>query len=214
MSAVPVKPQYGPTLGRLLSPRWHAASPLARAAVIGGGVLIVAVLAAATLALVNPTYSHGGRVPFHFDYRGLYRTAPGPGELVKVQRLRANGRVRDSFAVGPLRLPPYGGELSAEMPLYATGLIDQLRRSYGRFALRGEGKGTVNSVPAYDLYFSTHREGQTMYGRTVLLLPQRRGAREGVQITMLTVPSSSTRSALEVASVGVLAEALKSLTIG
>jgi hypothetical protein len=214
MAAVPVKPQYGPTLGRLLSPRWRAASALARAVVIAGGVVLVVVLAAAALALLNPTYTRGGRVPFHFDYRDLYRAAPGPGEFVKVQRLRANGRVRDSFAVGPLRLPAYTGELSAELPLYTTGLIERLSRAYQSFALRGEGKSTVNGVPAYNVYFSARREGQTMYGREVLLLPERRGAREGIQITLLTVPSSSTRSPLEVASVGVLAEALKSLTLG
>ena len=33
MAAVPIKPEYGPTLGRLLSPRWRAASPLARGVV-------------------------------------------------------------------------------------------------------------------------------------------------------------------------------------
>ena len=33
-----MKPEYGPTLGRLLSPRWRAASPLARGAVIAAGV--------------------------------------------------------------------------------------------------------------------------------------------------------------------------------
>lgn len=214
MAAVPVKPQYGPTLGRLLSPRWHAASPLARGVLVAGGVAVVVVLAAAALALVNPTYSRGGRVAFHFDYRDLYKTAPRAGELVKVQRLRANGRVRDSFAVAPLRLPPYSGELSAELPLYTAGLIEQLSRGYQRFALRGEGKSTVNSVPAYNVYFSARSEGQTMYGREVLLLPEGRGVREGIQVTMLTVPSSSTRSPLEVASVGVLAEALKSLSLG
>ena len=30
MAAVPVKPEYGPTLGRLLSPRWRAAGTRAR----------------------------------------------------------------------------------------------------------------------------------------------------------------------------------------
>jgi len=214
MAAVPVKPEYGPTLGRLLSPRWRAASPLARAVLVAGGVVLVVVLAAAALALLNPTYSRGGRVPFRFDYRGLYRTAPAPGQFVEVQRLRADGRVRDSFAVGPLRLPPYTGELSAELPLYSTGLIEQMSHSYQRFALRGEGKGTVNGVPSYNVYFSARREGQTMYGREVLLLPERRGAREGIAVTMLTVPSSSARSPLEVASTGVLGEALKSLTLG
>ena len=35
MGAVPIKPEYGPTLGRLLSPRWRAASRLVRGLVRG-----------------------------------------------------------------------------------------------------------------------------------------------------------------------------------
>jgi hypothetical protein len=213
MAAVPVKPQYGPTLGRLLSPRWRAASPLARATLIVAGVVLVAVLTGAALTLLNPTYSRGGAVPFHFGYRDLYRTQPGRGEFVRVQRLRSDGRLRDSFAVGPLRLPRYSGELSAELPLYTAVQIGELSRSYQRFELRGEGKGTVNSVPAYSIYFSARVQRQTMYGRQVLLLPEGRGARNGLSVTMLTIPSPSVRSPLEVASIGVLAEALKSLTL-
>ena len=30
MAAVPIKPEYGPTLGRLLAPRWHAAAARSR----------------------------------------------------------------------------------------------------------------------------------------------------------------------------------------
>jgi hypothetical protein len=214
MAAVPVKPEYGPTLGRLLAPRWRAASRSARVALIVGGTLLAAVLVAAALALVNPTYGRGGRVPFHFSYRDLYRTTPGPGQFVAVQRLRADGRLRDSLAVGPLRLPAYSGEPSAELPVYTAGLIGGLRRRYQHFALRAEGKSTVNSVPAYNVYFSAREDGEAVYGRQVLLLPERRGARDGLSITLLTVPSSSTRSPLEVASIGVLAEALKSFTLG
>ncbi len=100
---------------------------------------------------------------------------------MRVQRLRADGRLKESFAVGPLRLPPYSGELSAALPVYSVGLIRALERSYTRFALRGEGKSTVNGVPAYNIYFSARVDGQTMYGRRVLLLPQRAGARDGLR---------------------------------
>ena len=44
MAAVPMKPEYGPTLGRLLAPRWQRASRLTRAAVvIAAGVALLAV---------------------------------------------------------------------------------------------------------------------------------------------------------------------------
>src|SRR5271169_5423182 len=109
MAAVRMKPQYGPTLGQLLSPRWHAASALARRATIAAGVGLLALLIAATLTLVNPTFSRGGPVPFSFSYRGLYRVTPSPGSYVEVQRRSSSGALEDSFAVRPLRLPAYTG---------------------------------------------------------------------------------------------------------
>src|SRR5271156_1311170 len=117
MVAIPMKPQYGPTLGRLLSPRWRAASPLVRWAVIASGVALLGLAIAAALTLENAKFSHGRRVPFSFSYRGLYRTTPDPGGFVKVQRLDSEGRLEDSFAVGPLLLARYTGELSGELPL-------------------------------------------------------------------------------------------------
>src|SRR5580700_9155927 len=123
MAAVPMKPQYGPTLGVLLSPRWRAASPLARRAVILAGVGLLTLALLAVLTLENATFSHGGRVPFHFSYRGLYRVAADPGGYVKVERRRPDGRLEDSYAVDPLLLPPYSGEQSGELPLYAAGYI-------------------------------------------------------------------------------------------
>src|SRR5271155_4477648 len=114
-----MKPQYGPTLGQLLAPRWHGASPLVRRLVIAAGVAVLALVIGAGLTLENAQFSHGGRVPCGFSYRGLYRVAPDPGGYVKVQRRRADGRLEDSFAVDPLRLPAYSGELSGELPIYA-----------------------------------------------------------------------------------------------
>src|SRR5271167_2269551 len=107
MGAVRMKPQYGPTLGVLLSPRWRAASPLTRGLVIAACVGLLALLIGAGLTLENATYSHGGRVPFSFTYRSLYRVKPDPGGFVKMQRHRSDGALEDSLAVGPLRLPPY-----------------------------------------------------------------------------------------------------------
>ncbi len=107
MLAVPIKPEYGPTLGQMLSPRWHAASAPRRALVTLIVLVVLAGLAAVVLSLLNATISHGGRVPFSFSYRGLYRVAPDPGGYAKVQLRNSAGVLEDSFAVEPLRLPPY-----------------------------------------------------------------------------------------------------------
>jgi hypothetical protein len=216
MPAVPIKPEYGPTLGRLLSPRWRAAPPLARGAVIASAVGLLVLIVAAVLTLENATFSAGGKVPFSFSYRSLYRVAPDPGGYVKVQRRGPDGRLKDSFAVEPLRLPTYSGELSGELPLYAAGYIRRIGRQYADFVLRGEGKTRVNTVPAYNVLYTAVVQGQMVYGRDVLLLPDRPGARDGVDIVMLTSPTASSQvtSPLQVASAGALSRPVKTFTLG
>lgn len=212
---VPMRPEYGPTLGRVLAPRWHAASLLARAVVIAVGVALVAATVALVLTLLNASFSRGGRVPFSFSYRDLYRVQADPGGYVKVQSRDADGALKYSFAVEPLLLPAYSGGLSGELPVYAAGYIDGLRRRYPDFVLRGEGKTRVNAVPAYQVFYTAGVEGREMFGRDVLLLPARAGAREGVDIVMLTSPTATAQvaSPSEVASKGVLLRPLKTFTL-
>jgi hypothetical protein len=82
--------------------------------------------------------------------------------------------------------------------------------------LRGEGKTRVNAVPAYNVEYTTRVAGRTMFGRDVLLVAQRPGEREGVNIVMLTSPTANAQvtSPLEVASEGVLLKPLKTFTLG
>ncbi len=213
MASIPLKPEYGPTLGELLAPAWHSASRLVQALVVAGGVGLLALAAGAALTLENSHYSHGGAAPFSFSYRGLYRAAPAAGEYVQV-RNPARGPLRNSFAVGPLRLPPYSTSLSAELPLYATSYILGLRHRYGGFVLRGEGKTRVNTVPAYTIAYTARVAGRTVYGRDILLLPERRGARAGVHIVMLSSPTSQVTSPLLVGTAGVLERPLETFTLG
>ncbi len=215
MPAIPLKPEYGPTLGRLLAPRWHAASRRVQALVVAACTVTLALLIGAGLTLENAHYSRGGPVPFSFSYRGLYRTAPAPGEYVQVRR-PAHGPLKDSFAVGPLELPSYTVGLSAELPLYASSYIAGLRRRYTGFALRGEGKTRVNTVPAYDIAYTAVIAGRTVYGRDILLLPERAGARTGVHIVMLSAPTADSQvtSPLLVGTAGVLERPLETFTFG
>lgn len=215
MASIPLKPEYGPTLGELLAPRWHAASGFVRAIVVAIGVGLSALAVGGALTLENAHYSHGGAAPFSFSYRGLYRTAPAAGEYVQV-RSPARGALRSSFAVGPLRLPPYTGSLSAELPLYASSYIAGLRHRYAGFVLRGEGKTRVNTVPAYTVAYTARIAGRSVYGRDVLLLPERPGARAGVHIVMLSSPraNSQVTSPLLVGTAGVLERPLETFTFG
>jgi hypothetical protein len=212
MATIPLKPQYGPTLGTLLAPRWHAAPRAVRILARAAGVGIVVLAVAVALTLWPATYSHGGPAPFHFSYRGLYRTTPEAGQYVRIDR-RGDGRLEDSFAVSPLHLPPYSGGLSGELPVYASGYIDRLRAKFNGFVLRGEGKTRVNTVPAYNIFYTARIEGREMYGRDVLLLPEHQGVRDGVALEMLTLPSAGVTSPLEVATAGVLERPVETFTI-
>jgi hypothetical protein len=216
IASVPIKPEYGPTLGGLLSPRWRASSPRVRRTVTAALAALLALALAAALSLLNAKYSHSGKVPFSFSYRSLYRVTPDQGGYVKIQRHGSDGRLKDSFAVEPLALPPYSGGLSGELPLYAAGYIRGLRARHVDFVLRAEGKTRVNTVPAYQVLYTSLVDGQTMWGRDVLLLPDRPGARDGVDIVMLTSPTASSQvtSPLEVAGAGVLLKPLKTFTLG
>ncbi len=215
MASIPLKPEYGPTLGRLLAPRWHAASRTVHALVIAACIAALAIVVGTGLTLENAHYSHGGPIPFSFSYRSLYRTVPAPGEYVQVRR-PAHGPLQDSYAVGPLRLPSYAGGLSGELPVYAASYIDGLRRRYTGFVLRGEGKTRVNTVPAYDIVYTAEIAGRAVYGRDILLLPGQPGARAGVRIVMLTSPraNSQVTSPLLVGTAGVLERPLETFTFG
>jgi hypothetical protein len=215
--AVPMKAEYGPTLGQLLAPRWRAASRALRWGTIAAGAAVVAIVIAAALTLENARYSHGGPVPFSFSYRGLYRTTPDPDGYVKVQSVGADGALRYSYAVEPLNIPAYSGDVFGELPLYASTYIETLRRRDADFQLRGEGKTRVNAnMVGYQVLYTTEVRGREVYGRDVMLLPHSTGGREGVVLEMLTSATADAgiNSPLEVAGSGVLLRPLKTFSFG
>ncbi len=216
MPALPLKSEYGPTLGELLAPRWRRASLGVRALWVALAVLLAAAIAGAALTLASPTVSYGGLVPFSFSYGGLYRVGPNPGGYAKVQRA-ANGRLEDSFAVAPFVLPPYRGALGAALAMYASGYVQRLAAArvpgQSGFVLRGQGSTQIDAVGSYatyNVFYTTAVQGQAMYGRKVLLLPDRPEARRGVEISMLTTVAGNRQvtSPLDVGVKGTLEEPL------
>ena len=215
MTGVPVKPEYRPTLPSLLAPRWDRAPRPARVLAVLAAVLFVALAVGLVLTLLNSTYSRGGRVPFHFDYRGLYRTTPEAGGYVRVRSPAHGAALKYSFAVNPLKLPAYRGSSAGEVPIFAAGLIGALRRSYPDFVLQGEGKSRLSStLSGYQIAFTATVAGRPMMVREVLLVPERPGAREGLRIVMLTAPGADSQitSPLEIATTGVLQRPLKTFS--
>ncbi len=217
---VALQSRYGPTLGELLAPRWQRASGAVRAIVVLAGVLFAVAVLGAVLTFEHPRLSSSGGTPasFSFSYPGLYRARPAPGELALVRRMKG-GRLEDSFAVTPLELARYRGEPSAALALYATAAIGRLATAYPGFELRGEGWTQLNSISPYAVYNIFYRArlgGREMYGRDVLLLPERAGARGGVEISMLNAVGSDKQidSPLLVGAKGVLAGPLVSFALG
>lgn len=212
MASIPLKPEYGPTLGRMLEPRWRALVPAARALAIAAGVAVLALLVALVLSLLNATYVHGAPVPFSFEYRGLSRTLPNPGGYVKVTR-GSGPKLEDSYAVAPLSIPPYRGSVTGELPLAAAGYAHTLAARFPSFRLEGEGKTRISSkLAGYDLLYSAYIDGQKLHGRDVLLLPPHSGARRGVVVEMLSSEPASISK--PVASTGVLETPLKTFEFG
>jgi hypothetical protein len=215
--AIPLQSQYGPTLGELLAPRWHRASRPVRALLLGAGLALLAVLVVAVATLERPRLSRGGQVSFSFAYPGLYRARPQAGGSVLVRRI-GDGRLVDSFAVAPLTLPPYRGEPIGALALYATGYIRRLAATDPGFQLRGEGWTQVDSISVYAVYNVFYRarvQGREMYGRDVLLVPERAGARRGVDISMLAAVGADKQvnSPLLVGAKGALAGPLGSFAL-
>lgn len=218
MPALPLEHEYRPTLADLLRPYWRRLSPRQRLPVALAGVVVVIAVASAVLTLLPPTYSYSrGPVAFSFRYRGLYRAPAPPGAYVRVQRLQGP-RLKDSFEVAPLLLAPYRGEPTPALALYATGYIRALAAREPGFALRGEGWTQVDSISPYAVYnvfYTVPRDGRRLYGRNILVLPQRPGARRGVTIAMLGDPGGEKQlsSPLLLGTVGALEGPLLSFAL-
>jgi hypothetical protein len=212
MASIPLKPQYGPTLGKLLEPRWRSMAPSARVGTIALGAGLLVLVVGVVLSLLDAGYTHGGRMPFSFKYRALYRTAPDPGGYVKVARYSGT-HIEDSYAVAPLRLTAYRGSVTGEMPLFAAGYTRALAHRFAGFRLEEEGKTRISStLGGYDVRYSALVEGRKLYGRDVMLLPERHGAHEGVVVEMLSSQPASASN--PVASAGVLETPLKTFSFG
>jgi hypothetical protein len=116
-------------------------------------------------------------------------------------------------------------------PLYASGYIRALASRFQHFELVGQGPVRTSAfgsweelppstiyyhVPTYTIAFTARVGGRAVYGREIWLVPDRRGAREGVDIRMLTAASASGHAItpMSVGTVGVLSRPMRTFTFG
>ncbi len=198
----------------MLAPRWQRLSAPARALVVTAILAVLALVTAGVLTVEDASVSHGGPVPFKFRYRGLYRTTPDPGGYARVVRYR-DGQLSDSFAVDPLTLPPYAGDVNGELPVYASQRVRELAARVPQFDLQGEGRTKISDGVSYQINYSARIAGQVMDAREVMLLPDTPGVRQGVVIVLLTRPNKQIDAASSpVGTTGVLQLPLQSFSFG
>ncbi|HEU4974981.1 MAG TPA: hypothetical protein VFT50_07800 [Baekduia sp.] len=208
MSAV--RPEFGPTLPELLRPRLARLSRPARVVLVVLAVLVVAAVGSRvvggggdvrTVAVSEP-------IGFRFEYAPpLHRRHPQAGELARV------GGHGQSFAVRPLRLPPYRGDAAGFLPLYATHLSREMAARLPGFRVHQEGRANINRIQGYELRFSYDGpDGHPMLGRRELLLPTAT-AREGVDLLLVARRAKHRKGPGRVGASGPMKRALRSFEL-
>jgi hypothetical protein len=215
-----VRPEFGPTLPELLGPRVRALPRAAQVALVAAVVAVVALALAALL--LRDSAPPGTRVvvrrPIAFNLfypKPFERVKPRGREVLRLQT-PAGTPAPQSFAVTPLRLPPYRGDVGAVLLGMAGPLVEQMGRTLPEFVERGDGRANYNRQPGYEILFQARIGGKTVYGRRTLLVPGGDAPpRAGVDITMLATRSGAIPRLDAVASVnGPLKTAIRSFLFG
>ena len=211
-----VREEFGPTLPELVGERLHVPVRTVWRVLAAAGVVVVLVLA--WLAFLRDTPGEAGvvvREPVAFNLihtDALRRVAPRAGETL---RLQARAGAPQSFAVRPLRLAPYKGDVSAALTLLSARLIREMSATYPGFLWRGDGRVNINKQPGYQIVFQARVGGHTTYGKRVLLVAgPDPPPNTGLDITMLAERSPATPKADAVAANGALKTPYRSLRFG
>lgn len=192
MRAPTVKPQFGPSLADLVAPRLRGVSPGLRGLIAAGAALVAAAVVVVVLRSGGTSFVYRGSPAFNFTYPApLHAVVPPAGADTRIEARSSTGRLLEWFEVDPLKLGPYSGEISGQLPVFATSYIAGLARRVPGFALQSETKTRINLVAGYSVTYSGRFDGQLMYGRLVMLVPALTGQRDGVILSMGIQPSAS-----------------------
>ena len=211
-----VREEFGPTLPELLGGRLGVPARTVWRALAAVGVIVVLVVA--WLVFVRATPGQTGvvvrdPVAYNLVYTdALKRVAPRAGETL---RLQTRAGAPQSFAVRPLHLAPYKGDVSAALTILSARLIREMSAAYPGFMWRGDGRVNVNKQPGYQIVFQARIGGRTTYGKRVLLVAgPDPPPHEGLDITMLAARSPAIPRADAVAANGALKTPYRSLRFG
>jgi hypothetical protein len=216
-----VRPEFGPTLPELVGPRIRALPRAAQVVLAALAVLAVAALGATVLRETSdPRTPAVVREPIAYNLvypSALERVRPRGRETLRLQTPRGT-EARQSFAVTPLRLPPYHGDATGILTLMSANLIHQMRATIPGFVWRGDGRVNYNRQPGYEILFQAKVGGRTTYGRRTLLVPGgdiTLTPREGVDIMIMAARSPAVPRVDAVATrSGALKTAIRSFRFG
>jgi hypothetical protein len=180
-----IVPDFGPTLPALVRRRFGIRERRTTAV----AAAIVAVVGLAVLAgvlLIGPrhlVYRAGPTFNLQYDGDVLHRVAPRGDELVRLEAHR--GVLTASITVSPLRLPPYGANVtSGLMPVYVDRFERKLTSSTAGFVEHDEGSARVNDGQGYQLGFRSGPSGLPTWGRDILVVPRDENVTEGVVLRL------------------------------
>jgi hypothetical protein len=201
-----VRPEYGPTLGELVVPRWRALGRAGKAAAALAALVVVAAVVVAVRGSGDDLEDLIRSKPFAMSLGynpALHEVAPHPGEVVRLETSpqRPDHQV---FVVRALRLAPYRGDVSAALMTASSTMVHHMHEADPAFLYRGEGRVRINKLPGYQISFTTKQDGHTVYGKRVLLVKDDPGAREGADITMLAERSAAVGNVDAVGANGLL----------
>ncbi|MGZ4269825.1 MAG: hypothetical protein ACXVSX_11495 [Solirubrobacteraceae bacterium] len=213
-----MRPEFGPSLFQLLGPRVRRLPRAAQAALALAAAAVAALLlwlALGGASKAPPTAVVRKPVAFNLVYApGVRRTAPQGREVLRLGS-KPGTPAPVSFAVSPLDLPVYRGDVSAQLTFMSVGLIDRMRATIPGFVWRGDGRVNVNKQPGYQIVYQARIGGRTVYGKRVLLVPgYDPPPRQGLDITMQAMRSGQVPSADSVGLNGALKTSYRSLRFG
>lgn len=220
-----VREELGPSLPQLLEPRWQALSRGRRIAAVVVLVGAVLVLAAAYLVATSGSLKtevvRGDGVAFNLVHRGDFDPVkPRAGELLRLEgTLPGASGAREEFAVRPLTVPPYTGDISSAYPLLATRRFAELKAADPQVSYRGEGRARLNEATiGYQLVYQTRRDGKLLYGKLFFIAPTpadgQPQSRAGLELSLLAERSGQTPTATAVGADVLLNNPLRSLRFG
>ena len=212
MSDTVVKPEFGPSLPRLLHARLGLSPRLVTALAVA--LVVAAVGVAFAMRPHDVHLIHRDAPVFNLRYaKVLHRMPPEPGVVLGLEGRRGDLFLQ-SLTIRPLRLPAYRGAVSGLLPLYSEHHIRALTKRFDGFTPLEEGKARINDAPGYQVGFQAKLGGRTVYGREVLVVPDEPGARDGVAITVLQTHAAGAHAVKDVGTVGAIKKPFRSFRFG